>query len=427
MKKSVFLIALFVNILPFQSIFSQDFKKDALKEFRLQHYNEAISLLNKALEKDSGDAELFYYLGYFTHYLAYDSRPIDNYKLIEHSDKVLDYLEKAVKINPKHGDALYFLGAEHGVRFLHWIRKNELSKAINELSIGKQKGCYPDWLLEYAGNILKSCEENAILFLDGDAPFNCTNYLQLVKNIRKDITAIPISLLERTWYLQILKNGIPDYIGSFPIGWDDYQIIDVHSYKWDTTMVKIPICDEVKKKYSLKEGNISVRVSPDLNKAETKYLGVKSAAILNILITNGFKRPVYFLHALGNEPCLGLSNFLQNNGLVYKVLPFDVTETGEDLNIETIEKVYLDENNYFSLPDLGIQQMPRIQNMMSNYYVPFINLINYYTQKNNFTKADNLIKLMEKYILVSIVEKPDFVNRTISDYREKRLKANGIK
>ncbi|MFZ3274100.1 MAG: tetratricopeptide repeat protein [Lutibacter sp.] len=43
-------------------------KEQALKEFKNEHYDKAIELLENALKISTEDAEIYYYLGYFNHY-----------------------------------------------------------------------------------------------------------------------------------------------------------------------------------------------------------------------------------------------------------------------------------------------------------------------------------------------------------------------
>ena len=107
------IIILFVIFLSAEMLFSQEvsLKEQALSEFRKEHYNEAISLLEKAVVQTPQDADLYYYLGWFNHYRAYDSRPLTGYDYA-YTTRIFGYLDKALEINPNYGDAKYFYGAE---------------------------------------------------------------------------------------------------------------------------------------------------------------------------------------------------------------------------------------------------------------------------------------------------------------------------
>lgn len=61
-------------------VFSQEksLKEQALEKFKSENYNDAISLLEQALNHSPNDADIYYYLGWFNHYQAYDKLLIPN-------------------------------------------------------------------------------------------------------------------------------------------------------------------------------------------------------------------------------------------------------------------------------------------------------------------------------------------------------------
>lgn len=94
-------------------VFSQEksLKEQAIEKFKAENYNDAISLLEQALKHSPNDAEIYYYLGWFNHYRAYDSRPLKGYDY-RYYERIFEYLSKAIELNPNYGDAKYFYGAE---------------------------------------------------------------------------------------------------------------------------------------------------------------------------------------------------------------------------------------------------------------------------------------------------------------------------
>ncbi|MDR0729329.1 MAG: tetratricopeptide repeat protein, partial [Prevotellaceae bacterium] len=73
----LFLALIFsVFSISFISAHDKTLKEQALDEFKKEHYSEAIALLEKAAVESPDDAEVYYYLGWFNHYRAYDSRPL---------------------------------------------------------------------------------------------------------------------------------------------------------------------------------------------------------------------------------------------------------------------------------------------------------------------------------------------------------------
>ncbi len=136
--------ALFVGVaLPAQEV---NLKQKAAAEFQRGDYPKAISLLKQAVAESPNDAEVYYYLGYYTHYLCYDSRPLTGYSERK-SDEILGYLHKAVELNPGYGNAYYFIGAEYGVRAWNAMRRRDINKMRKEIRTGREQGGYPDWLI----------------------------------------------------------------------------------------------------------------------------------------------------------------------------------------------------------------------------------------------------------------------------------------
>ena len=191
------------------NLFGQELtlKEKAIEEFKKEHYKEAIEILEKAVVETPNDAEIYYYLGWYNHYLAYDSRPLKGYDFT-HSERIFSYLDKALELNPNYGDAKYFYGAECSGNAFNAMQNYDLEKLRYFYERAFDKGAYPSWLIELGKNLLNSCPQNSILFAGGNADFDICSYLQLQQEFRKDITVIPIGNIDRPWYVEFLKNGL---------------------------------------------------------------------------------------------------------------------------------------------------------------------------------------------------------------------------
>lgn len=405
-------------MLSFSSLCGQEnnLKEKALSAFRKGDYKNAIELLEKAKNNDPKDAEIYYYLGYFFHYLAYDSRPLIGYN-DNYSDNVLHYLSQAIELNPEFGDAYYFIGAEYGARAIQALQRGDKNKYISSYQIAYAKGAFPAWLIEYAKNTLKSCDEKAILFVGGDAEFNPIQYLQVVEDYRKDVTLIPIGLLNRPWYVQKLRNGFDDILPKAPISLSNEQILDMHPYKWDTLTIEIPISQEIKKQLSLQpNAKMRWKIEPDLKSERRTYLSPERAVLANIIETNHWERPIYFSLGCHIRTLAGLHEYFQLDGFVNKLLPFKTRDTEYVINPDKIEQILLVASNIKNLRDVDSHNMPRVSNILLNYYSVIVKLANYYSKRNQPKKVEEIVDFMKRNMKIKALPKAEKIIESVEDY-----------
>lgn len=99
MKALLFALSFFLGLAFRSPAQVQGLKEQALESFRRERYDEAVALMERAAEADPTDAESWYYLGFFNHYRAYDSRPLKGYDL-SYSERVFSYLDRALELDP---------------------------------------------------------------------------------------------------------------------------------------------------------------------------------------------------------------------------------------------------------------------------------------------------------------------------------------
>jgi tetratricopeptide (TPR) repeat protein len=390
-------------------------REKAIAEFESANYPAAIEYLEQARAASPDDAEIYYYLGYYTHYLCYDSVPLTGFGR-EKSDEVLRYLEKAVELDHRLGNAYYFLGAEYGARSRDEMQRGAAARAVEEFRLGRKAGGYPDWMIEYGRNMLRSCAPNAILFTGGDADTNPVEYLQAVEGYRTDVTTIPLAILEWPRFVAVLKRGVPGILSPAPIGWSDEQIASMHPYKWKKNVVRIPIPREIARAHGSDREYIEWEVSPNLGRgAELGLLSAGRAVFADILVTNAWRRPVYF--SLGCSPGAweGLDANIQLCGVANRLLPFAPTS---DTDAEATGKLLLDEGSFAALPTLRDTDMPRVSVMLQNYRVCFLSLAHQYAQRGELDKARAVLAAMAKAIPEDILPIPEQYGSMIEALRQ---------
>ena len=87
-----------------------------------------------------------------------------------------------------------------------------------------RRGNYVAW--DYAYNMLNSCEPNGIIFTNGDNDTFPLWYIQEVEGVRKDVRVVNLSLLNTGWYIHQLKHDFP----KLPIQLDDKFIEQMNTY-----------------------------------------------------------------------------------------------------------------------------------------------------------------------------------------------------
>jgi len=398
-----------------------DLKQEAQEAFKAANYPQAVSLLKQAVAQNPDDAEAYYYLGYFAHYLCYDSLPLTGYGA-HSSDEVLMFLRKAVALDPKLGNAYYFIGAEYGARFMRRMQAGHLEGMVLALKKGRQEGGLPDWLVEYNHNMLKSCAPHAILFTGGDSETDAAWYLQYVENVRRDVTVMPIALLRRPWYVLTIKENARLIPTLAPISWSKNQILSMRPYKWKTNKIIIPISEDVRKEYHLGDEIQQMEwiVEPNLSDERGTYLGAEMAVIVDIVKTNAWKRPVYF--SLGCHPAWmkGLENYLQLGGIVHRLLP---VETGGDipsLDVEKTGEILLNLGNFQNVEEVTTKDYSRIAGMPRNYQSAFAQLLQHYQQAGDMGKAKVVLETMRKALPEHVVPMSPGLSRWI-EHLEREL------
>ena len=395
--------------LTFLNSFSQglNLKEQALEEFKKEHYSEAIVLLEKAAKQNPHDAEVYYYLGWFNHYRAYDSRPFRGYNY-SYSEKIFKYLDKALELKPDYGDAKYFYGAECSGNAFIAMQNYDLKSLKYFYKLADEKGAYPLWLKEFGRNFLNSCDENAILFTGGNADFDVCAYLQLHEYIRTDVTLIPIGNIDRPWYVKFLKDGLEGGVKKIEIQLTEKQILDMHPYKWDTTDVSILISQKDKVKFNLSEDyKLKWQVEPDLfsermhSKIESEkakkrtYLSPQRAVLLQIVEDNFSERPVFFSNFCSSALYGGLNKYFQNCGMVSRLTPVITHGTEYTFDYGLME-ILLQESNVKNFNTITNTDMPRISGVIaSGYYQTFFNLSEKYDKEKR--SKERLQNLFVKY------------------------------
>ena len=228
--KYTFIFVFFSSLSPLLYGQDNDTVKQAKQLGDSLKFIDAISILKTEIKKHPNNADAYYWLGRYSHYLVYDTRPFVQKSDEWSEEEVLGNLKRAIYLNPNLGDAKYFLAVEYSARAREAIQNNHIEQAKNELLEAHKFGGFPDYIIAYSRSILQACDENAILFSNQDASVNAFMYVQLVEGFRKDVSVITINLLERPFYIKYMRDGVPNEITKIPISWSDNLTMNMYGY-----------------------------------------------------------------------------------------------------------------------------------------------------------------------------------------------------
>lgn len=390
----------------------KDYKAIALEKFKSENYSEAVYHMKEASKVNPNDAEIYYYLGFFSHYMAYDSRPLQGYNK-SYSNQIFEYFEKALELDPDYGDAKYFYGAECSANAFIAMQNYNSENLKYYYKKAYDIGAYPKWLLEFGKNLLNSCDSNAILFTGGNADFDVCMYLQLHRNFRKDITIVPIANIDRPYFVEFFKNGLDTTVKKLNIELSDEQIMRIHPYKWKTNIIEIPVPEKIVSQYKTDINVFKWELEPDCfsqrihNKVENEekynrtYLSPQKAVLLHILEANKWGRPVFFSKAVDVFFMGGLEDYCQEYGIALKLLHFKVENTDYFINPEKSEEILQNPQNFTEYRSILLSDIPRVSSMMYIYWKSLISLSDYYSNNKNKQKVSDIAEFAKNKLMIN--------------------------
>jgi len=300
-------------------------------------------------------------------------------------------------------------------------------------------GDYVPW--DYSYNLLQSCEQDAILFTNGDNDTFPLWYLQDVEGIRTDIRIVNLSLVNTPWYIKQLKNEQPHGAKKVPISTSDAQIDRMQPFQYDPRIIELPVPKELVQQYTAEgtaksldtsitnSGVLRFLMPNTMEFGNVKALRVQDYMVYDIIRTNGWRRPIYFAMTVSDDGKIGLREYMRMTGLAFKLVPQRSQYWWSDLDDHAIAgHLFTDVKEPSKTPAFGflwrgLQDSTTYYDedtrklITSNYRNLFLSLAVYYAQVlNQPQRASVVLDRMEQEVPRRVIPMDYRVAFDVSNY-----------
>ena len=267
---------------------------------------------------------------------------------------------------------------------------------------------------DFGANYLKSCEQDAIIFCNGDNDTFPLWYNIEVEEERNDVRACNLSYLQTDWYIDQMKRPYYNSPG-LPISWDyaDYMP-GKNEIAWVENRLNAPL--EVKKAYQFLhstdprtkrdgEGYIPSDqlyvLSPDSQKImfkKARRFTRSEMMVMEMLSTNEWKRPMYFAVTIGSDYHLGLDPYLELTGMAYRITPERSKDGKPRVNTEVMYDNMLHKFKYGNMNVPGIYIDENTMRMCRTHRMMFSQLAEALYYEGKYDKALEVLDFAEEML-----------------------------
>lgn len=323
------------------------------------------------------------------------------------------------------------LGALALIDWMHGLMKNNTGKTILALAITLICLLVPaqmasqNWddhdrsdryaCRDFGANYLKSCEDNAILFSNGDNDTFPLWYNQEVEGVGTDKRVCNLSYLQTDWYIAQMKR--PYYESqALPISWEykDYMPGSNEIARVDNRLGQ-PISVENAFNFLRSEDpRTKTREGDNYIPSDQLYIEVPSGErmifkkkrmytrsemmIMEMVEQNDFKRPMYFCATVGNDYYLGLEPWLELTGLTYQIMPTPSADGHPRVNSEKMYENMMHKFKFGNMNKPGIYIDENTMRMCRTHRMMFAQLTEQLIRENQKEKALEVLDYAEEQL-----------------------------
>jgi tetratricopeptide (TPR) repeat protein len=227
--------------------------------------------------------------------------------------------------------------------------------------------------VDYAYNILQSCEKDAIIFTNGDNDTFPLWYLQEVEHVRQDVKIVNLSLLNTDWYILQLKNnmGINMFLEDDEIKWIPAE-----------TRGSLIYYRPAKKFYDRVRKTMRY-LTPEQDQKTGRMMRVQDQMIEQISIAN-YGKPIYFSGSVPESNRWTLGEFMIREGVVLRV---DPDRTKPRYNTTRSDSLITQVYQYRGLGDLDAYKDDNNVGLTTTFPERFCELAGYHVDAGDTARA----------------------------------------
>ncbi len=288
---------------------------------------------------------------------------------------------------------------------------------------------------------LESCDQNAILYTIGDNDTFPLWYLQEIEGVRTDIKAINSSLFATDWYIDQMKrktyeaDPIPSQLthedykyGSLEVAYyapvyeefkdsvmdiryfmdwmqskKEYTFYDIDKI-YPTNKLRIPVDKEAVLRNGIVAPEDADKILPYIDfEISDGAIGKQRIMMLDILANFNWERPIYFTGgSFDDAEYIWLKDYLQLEGLTYKLVPIKTTEEENTYVMGRINTGIMYNHiknwDWGTVTDDNIYLDSESRRNAINFRNNFLSLATAFMDEENLAKAEELLDLsIEKF------------------------------
>lgn len=241
---------------------------------------------------------------------------------------------------------------------------------------------YTPFYISMAKNYLNSCAPNAILFTNGDNDTYPLLYVQAKYGFRPDVLVVNLSLLQTERYINSFREptltapALPLSLTAGDISDGKKSIVYIIKDEENNKPIDISTLIEKIKNGEFAYQNLGTNsvYSPSnrftfngnnqlvewyINK---EYFFLNHLILLDIMSTSKMNRPIYFAISMDSEYFFGLNNYLQMEGLAYRLTTNKSFENNDKIGYINTSILY--RNLMTGFDWVGISKATQDENLM---------------------------------------------------------------